>query len=324
MSINKLDKLDWKILASLDKNARASYSSIAKEVKLSKQAVKNRLDNLISEQIITQFITFVNMGYLGITPYKVFIKFQTIQKEKKQEIISYLLQRPTIGVVTVFEGIYDLYFGVMTRHPHELDHELKLFYNKFANYISERKTVALIDTQVLPRNYLIEQKRPSSVNSITFHSSKISSGHLKQLEQQILMILNDDALIPATKIATITHNSVQTIINRIKHLEKEKVITGYGYLLNETMFVSYLMLVQLNTLSEEVQQKMIHYLQTLPNVILIIKTIGDWDYEIGVEAKELTECRRCMEEFREQFSPYLKSSTPLLVHRMLNIKNYIN
>ena len=44
----QLDKRDLKILQILDFNARTTYSKIAKKLKISKQAVEYRINNLIS------------------------------------------------------------------------------------------------------------------------------------------------------------------------------------------------------------------------------------------------------------------------------------
>jgi DNA-binding Lrp family transcriptional regulator len=58
----KLDKKDEAILAILRKNARTSNVSIAGKVGLTEGAVRNRVDRLLREGIITRFTVDVTTG----------------------------------------------------------------------------------------------------------------------------------------------------------------------------------------------------------------------------------------------------------------------
>jgi len=78
MSTKSLDQLDYKILYELDKDARASYTAMAKVLHISKQTVKNRVEKLMKEKVITHFITIINMANFGYIPYKVFISFRNV------------------------------------------------------------------------------------------------------------------------------------------------------------------------------------------------------------------------------------------------------
>ena len=50
--MHKLDLIDRKLLAELDKDSRQPISALAKKVRLSKQAVKQRLEKLERNKII--------------------------------------------------------------------------------------------------------------------------------------------------------------------------------------------------------------------------------------------------------------------------------
>lgn len=60
MYLDGLDKIDKKIISLLTDNARMSYVDIAKEVGISRIAVKSRIDALEEKQIIEQYTIIVN------------------------------------------------------------------------------------------------------------------------------------------------------------------------------------------------------------------------------------------------------------------------
>lgn len=60
MYLDGLDKIDKKIISLLTENARMSYVDIAKEVGISRIAVKSRIDALEEKQIIEQYTIIVN------------------------------------------------------------------------------------------------------------------------------------------------------------------------------------------------------------------------------------------------------------------------
>ena len=58
----KLDVKDRKILYELDKNSRQSYSSLAKKVGLSQEAVRYMVNKLIENKVILKFLEQAGQG----------------------------------------------------------------------------------------------------------------------------------------------------------------------------------------------------------------------------------------------------------------------
>ena len=100
MSI-KLDLKDKKILYELDKNSRQSYSQLAKKVYLSQEATRYRVNRLIQNKVIFKFFTKIDVSKLGLTFYKVLIKFHNINEQKKEEIIHYLVKQPIVFRINI-------------------------------------------------------------------------------------------------------------------------------------------------------------------------------------------------------------------------------
>ena len=65
MKTRKIDDTDKRILYLLTENARISYVDIAKEVNLSRVAVKTRIENLEKDGIIEKYTTDLNLRKIG-------------------------------------------------------------------------------------------------------------------------------------------------------------------------------------------------------------------------------------------------------------------
>jgi Lrp/AsnC family transcriptional regulator, leucine-responsive regulatory protein len=62
---NKLDNIDWRLLELLQKNARTSYSELARTVALSVPSVVERIRKLEAAGIISGYHARVNLAALG-------------------------------------------------------------------------------------------------------------------------------------------------------------------------------------------------------------------------------------------------------------------
>ena len=88
--MNGLDKKDIKILFELEKNSRQPYSSIAKKVQVSKQAVNYRINRLIEKEVISNFVSIIDTHKLGHTFYLTFLQFGKVNPKKEAEIMDFL------------------------------------------------------------------------------------------------------------------------------------------------------------------------------------------------------------------------------------------
>ena len=108
----KIDVKDRKILYELDKNSRASFSKIAKSVRLSQETVRYRVNNMIKKGVINKFFTVVDPAKLGYAFYKVLVKLHNVDSEKIDEIVSYLHKKDSVVWFVSIDGNYDLGFVV--------------------------------------------------------------------------------------------------------------------------------------------------------------------------------------------------------------------
>lgn len=313
MPLSELDKTDCKILYELDKNARASYASIAKQVRLSKQAVQKRVERLVSSGIISHFITVINMANFGVMPTQVYLTLRRSSEERKKAFVAYLLQHPSIPQIGLSDGPYDIFFGISARSQADIDDILASVYSHFPDMIEAKKIVQFVDTRLFTREYLLDKKRKLLPANKGFHSRETKPQPIKEIDGRILMCLAGNPRVSFLDVGRTLHTSAQTVINRVKYMEKHDVIRGYMYLLTEQMFIQHNILLELQTLTKEVQGQLFEYFASHPNVIFVAKLIGAYDLSLITECKDFNDYRRFSEDFKSMFSPYIKKFIPLLI-----------
>ena len=103
-----LDEIDLRILETLRRNSRVSYSSMSKEVGISEAAVRKRVSRLIKAGVIERFTVEVDMGFKAIIFVSVEPAYPCLDVSRKILTID--------GVEKVYEvsGEYDLAVIVST------------------------------------------------------------------------------------------------------------------------------------------------------------------------------------------------------------------
>jgi len=309
----KLDKLDYKILYELDKDVRTPYAAMAKELKVSKQTIKNRIEKLVENKSIDQFITIINIANFGILPSQIFISLHKSSQEKKEEIANYLINNPKVSQVAVCEGVYDFFFGLSASSHHELDQELSKLYNLFSDQIKDRKLLLLIDTKLYPRDFLIDKEREFAPKDRGFHKKKFSPQPVKKIDHKILSLLANDARISFTEISQKLNLPIQTVINRYKYLKENKIIIGNMYFFSLDLFIEHEILLKFSSLTPKLERHLLGYFASKPNVIFVAKVLGEYDLAIAVETKTFDEFKNFISDFKETFAAELKSFIPLMV-----------
>src|SRR3989338_1349959 len=87
----ELDAKDRLILLELDNDATVGLKKIARKLRTTKEAVAYRIRQLEEKKIISNYIALSHFTKLGLTHYKLYIKYSHISAEKKKEIIDFIM-----------------------------------------------------------------------------------------------------------------------------------------------------------------------------------------------------------------------------------------
>jgi Lrp/AsnC family leucine-responsive transcriptional regulator len=114
-----IDAVDMKVVKCLIENSRTTYRAIAEEVGVSEATVKNRIDGLVEEGVITNFTAVLDYHKLG-RAIKSFIGLK-VQPAKLQDIVDEMKGHPDVHVLYRTSGDVDLFLEVIFEKMEDLN-----------------------------------------------------------------------------------------------------------------------------------------------------------------------------------------------------------
>jgi len=122
MAEYKLDELDKKILHILQDDGRASYSEMARRLKVPESTVRLRVKKLVERGVIRKFAALINPFRAGYS----IVAFISIDVEpgRIKDAIERLEELPEVDVLGIATGAHDVLMQVTVRDLGELENFL--------------------------------------------------------------------------------------------------------------------------------------------------------------------------------------------------------
>jgi Lrp/AsnC family transcriptional regulator, leucine-responsive regulatory protein len=295
----RLDLKDWKILNQLDINSRQSDAEIGKKTRISKQVVNYRIKKLIENKIITGFSTQVDIAKIGYSAHKVYLRFKSLTERKEQEIWNALIAEQSIVWVVSCSGRWDIIFGVVSKDMDEFDKTLSGFMNQYSQHVAERVISVFNKATLHHRKWLLD--RDDDIHwSI---GGKTENIRIDEKDKNILLLVSEDARIHILEIAKKLHISSSLVIQRIKKLQKEKIIGAYRLGLNNALLgINYCKaFIYYQNKTEEKENRLIGYCTSLKEILGISRSIGPWDLELEFEVRNYDMFHKIMKDIKNRF-----------------------
>ncbi len=141
----KLDEKDKKILNLLSRDGRMSIADLAREIDLSRDATKYRLDKLISRRVITGFISVVNPPKIGLPLYStILLSLGNLRPKRENQLIAYIKEAPYIIYSAKIMGEWDLWIEVLARDAGHLDEIISDLRQKFSDIVRSVRVIPVI------------------------------------------------------------------------------------------------------------------------------------------------------------------------------------
>ncbi|MDG6218976.1 MAG: Lrp/AsnC family transcriptional regulator [Candidatus Thermoplasmatota archaeon] len=305
--MENIDLKDRRILYELDRNSRQSYSQIGKKVGLHKNVVNYRVKRLQEKEIITDFYTVIDTFKLGYTSLRFYIMYQNITPAIRTEIINHFVENKFTWWVGSFEGDYDLAVVVWIKDIHDFFSFWEKTLIKYQKYFKKQMFSLYSQLRLFRHTFLMETEYKKSDREkfeITGGGKKVKTD---DIDFKILSLLSNDSRYPTVQIAERIGISVDTVIQRMKNLEKIDVIQGYRINIDYGKLGYHLFKVNivLNNYSE--RGKIINYIKYNPHLIMIDKAIGYYDLELDFLLRDLDHLRSIMDDLQEKFPQSVNS-----------------
>lgn len=301
----KLDLKDRKLLYELDCNSRQTVQQLAKKIGLSKDAIKYRINKLIEEGVIKSFNAVIDTGKLGFLSFRLLLKFYNLSPAKEKEILDFLLNNKSLIWLVQVEGNWDLNTWFLYKSVEEMNAFWEELLKKYNNHIKRREFGIYSNVIYLSRAYLLQKKENSFFLPIISlpKQQKLDNSDLKIVE-----ILSKNARTSIVDVAAKTGITSKTVINKLKRLEKERLIVGYRTEFNlEKLGYNYykLHISTFNTNQDNIK-KLKQYFQQNPNVVYYDEVLGGYDVEVEVQIENEEKLRNLIEDVRNNFSDIIR------------------
>lgn len=309
MAINQKDE---KILAMLDGDSRVSVSKLAKKLNLSKDGVNYRLKKLEKDGIITRYFAEVDIAKLGLIMGKVTIQFQNVDKKKEEEIFEFLKNQEKIGWVVFCSGRWDCIFVCYVDDNYEFRKLIDDIVEKYGEFILAKEFLLESEYYIVNRKFLTKSHK-KIISKVGGKVNKM----VDDLDIGVVKILTQNCRTPIIEIAKKLKVSSSLIINRIKNLEKKKVIQNYyiGLNLEKIKKEFCKSFVFLRNYTEQERKKLENYCLSHPNVTALTNLIGPWEMELEMEVDNFDEFHKIMNEIKEKFKRIIRSYEAIVITR---------
>lgn len=303
-NLETLDLTNRKILSELDKNSRISYSELGKKIRVAKETVKYRIEQLQKKRIIKGFYTVVNFSKIGMTVNRLYIRLEKISPQIEKLLIDYLINSDKIRVLYHINGPYHLALGIWTRDMWEYKIFIEDLKRNFGDYFSEINSSTMIEYREFSRNYMSNGKEEERFEFLAL--TKTEKENLNETDLKILSFLSNNARASLVEIAKELETSIVTVSYHLKSLLSKKVITGFRTIFDLQKLGKEYYKVDLWFSKYDKIEVISQNILSHPNVIYTEKTLISGDLEFDLEVDSFDHFISIMDSFKEKFKDEIR------------------
>lgn len=316
----KLDLKDRKILRELDMNARMNTKELAKKVGLSRQVVMYRIERMKKEGLLLGAIAIFDSAVVGQRWFRVVIRLQKITLEKKREVIEYFKKHPNTLWLGEVGGNWDFVINFVTEDQFSFNQIFEKVLEEWGTFIQKYEVLTYINVRDQERKYLLP-KYETEKNEIFHEMKRNKEVKLDELDKKIISILSKDVWLSSTQIGMKLKVNYKTIQQRIKEMEKNKIILGYRLLIHarKVGMESHMLFLGIHTYKPELEKKLNEFLRH-PNVTFLVKHLGLWRIGLEFEVSSNKEFQDFLVELRTMFGEIISTyeTFPIFEDHLVN------
>ncbi|MBU2637966.1 MAG: Lrp/AsnC family transcriptional regulator [Nanoarchaeota archaeon] len=137
-----IDNKDKHLLLLLQKNSREQLKILARQIGLSIDSTKKRIEKLKQKGIIAKFGAFIDPKAVGYDLVaNVQIKLHNISEEELAKFTSYLKAHNNVTTLITTLGDFDITCVLIAKNTGEMDSLFREIRQKFKNLIADWKSV---------------------------------------------------------------------------------------------------------------------------------------------------------------------------------------
>jgi DNA-binding Lrp family transcriptional regulator len=307
-----LDLKDRKILYILAQEARTPPSIIARQVGLSKDAVKYRIKQLEKKEVIYNYITEVDTESLGYTGYDLFLRFN-MPPENEHKISDYFNSHPNIIWSAFISGEWNYFVELQCSSNKEFDNIVSDLTARFKENL-EDFDFYLVNymyriTQIIETVYDGKEISLKDIHSPTEFPGAGKNFSLDESEKKILTVMSENARLPIHKIAQKTGLTPEVVRYRLAKLRKEGVLLRTTPVINYATlgYAEYIVLINLKKLTSEKEESIRMRIKHTTSIKYAYKALGKQSIFALMNVHDIDELEQFIKALKTDFFEIIKS-----------------
>ena len=279
----KLDSKDFKILAELDRDPRISTSRLGKRIRLSQQVTDYRIKHLISEKVISQFGTIIDLAKIGYLQYRILLQLGNVSEEEKQKILFFLKKDKSVYWAASIGGKWDIFIAVVVKNYSFFEEFLHLLFTTFPKSVKDYEAISILSQEFYLHKYLSK----NTSEKMFLNTSDMLNLPLSDLDFQILSLMKSNCRMSSLELGRECKVSYKTIQQHIKNLEFQKIIHGYRLFLRSEDFgyKAYLLLFSFQEYGRDAEKKLFQYVSEKEEVTQAMKVFGRYSILLHIRSQ---------------------------------------
>jgi Lrp/AsnC family transcriptional regulator, leucine-responsive regulatory protein len=298
-----IDLKDRKILYELDLDARQSLTQIGKKVGLKKDVVSYRIKRMEDEGIIKNYWTEINTFKLGYNVYRIYIDFQDIDLQSKNEMIKYLSNYKNAWAVMSIKGPIDLDLMLWVKDSLEFNQFWNDALDKYGKFFSSH-TVSILTGGVAYKKSYILSDADDKIKYDREYFILRSGGKtvdFDEIDYKILDGIAVNARIPIIDLAEKLKCSSQTITYRMNNLIKNEVILAFRVGIDIGKLGLQNCVIDIYLKDHSKKKQIIDYMKSNPFVEYLVDSVGWCDLQFEIMVKSIAHLDQILEELDGEF-----------------------
>ncbi len=304
-----LDRLDRRILHTLDVSPLSTLSQVAKRLRIGSDLVEYRMKRFIAQGVICRFTPFVNPAALGFGIYKTYIRHR-FPKQELKVLLKRLDQHERLHWLIEGYGRWDLLFSLNARSFGEYQRLYDQLIGELGQYILDQGVYPIVGIDRFPKNYLLGQGSGGS-----YWSSDEDVPLVDDFERRFLSALSEDARSSDVNLAKVLKTTPAVVSYRREKLENSRAIVGYRMQLDYSRLgmVVVKVFLELKSYNPKVRAEIRDFCRDEPTVTCFVQQLGNYPIELELEVEGYEQFAALLDKILDRFSDSIARADHMVI-----------
>ncbi len=265
--------------------------------------------------------TFINLNLLGLNQYEIYFSLSSENRQKREAIIGSLKASENISWLGQVGGDFQYGINIAARNIADVASIIYSLSSRFGASLMERVIAERLSFKYFGNKCLSKKKRKTNYLSYGTTNKVVE---IDELDQRILSAITQNGERSSRLLARQLSVPQTTIDYRLRKLEQNGVIVGYY---NELQSASlglqtFILLVCMKNIQSDLVEKFSKFCEQHQSVVILIHSLGSWDFEIGIEVESASEATYVVEELYDFLGTNLNWIRTLPAFANLKVMEY--